>query len=311
MNSKYNQSVMKAIKDLQEEQERVIEICQFTWNMPAASGIWSFERDVYFWYLRHRPICRSVYLPLFWIAIWKVVHEYPKDDVFRLIDLISDIYNSLNSQTRYYTIASEVHCNKQSFPKLPSNVHVYGPGYNYGEEEGIICHQIPLLPFRQKIYFNFKRDIFCSYVISGEYRCRKRLNDFLYGCEGLGHDGFMVSCRVPYYLYCELLSRSTFVLTPRGTNIAVYRLYEALQYGAIPVYISDKYSLPYAEEINWDNLAILVDQNDIEKIPSILRKITITRIRKMQNYGEWFIENYINFNKFCERIFSHANTTQH
>jgi len=299
---------MKTITDIQAEQERVIELCRFSWKMKAASEVYSFERDVYFWYTQHRPQSKKVFLPLYWIAIWHVAHNYPKDDVSELISKLSDIYNSLDSRIPYFTIASEVHCNKHSFPKLPPNVHVYGPGYNFDEEEGITCHEIALLPFnRNIIHFNFKRDIFCSYFICGEYRCRKQLNDFLYGREGNCHNGFVVTFRVPLYLYCELLSRSIFVLTPRGTNIGVYRLYEALQYGAIPVYISDKYSLPYSNEVDWNKIAVLIDQKDIEKIPDILRKISVARINKMRAYGEWFFENYINLGKICERIFTHAN----
>lgn len=293
---------------IQEEQERIIDMCRFTWNMKAANEVFSFERDIYHWYLQHRPECNSVYLPLFWIAIWRVAHIYPIGDVSVLIESISKIYDGLNRQITYFTIASEVHCNKRSFPKLPSEVHVYGPGYNYGEDEGIICHEIPLLPFSQRFFYNENRDIFCSYSISGEYRCRKKLNDFLYGCEGRCSNGFVTTFRVPFRLYCEILSRSTFVLTPRGTNIAVYRLYEAIQHGAIPVYISDKYSLPYSNEVDWNNLAIFINQNDIDKIPNILRSISTEQVYKMQNYGKWFMANYINLDILCQKIFTHANT---
>lgn len=299
---------MNTLINLQEEQKRVIEICRFTWSMKAATEAYSFEWDIYYRYMHYRPQCKKVYLPLYWTAIWHVAHNYPKENVLELIDRITEIYNSLDSQTDYFTVAGEVHCNKQSFPKLPLNVQVYGPGYNYGEDDGITCHEIALLPFhRNTVYFNYKRDIFCSYFICGEYRCRKRLNEFLYGKEGRCHDGFFVTYRVPFYQYCEILSRSTFALTPRGTNIGVYRLYEAIQYGAIPVYISDKYSLPYSDEVDWNNLAVLVDQNDIEKIPAILRKISDAKIRKMQMYGEWFMENYVKLDKLYERIFTHAN----
>ena len=290
---------------IEKEQKRIIDICQFTWEMQAASEVFSFERDIYNWYLQNRPKCKSVYLSLFWTAIWHVAHNYPNDAVSALIELISEIYNSLDRGITYHTITSEVHCNKQTFPELPKNVHVYGPGY--GKDDNIICHEIPLLPFASKIYFNYKRDIFCSYFISGEYSCRKRLNNFLYGYEGRSHRGFVVSFRVPFNIYRELLSRSTFVLTPRGTNIGAYRIYEAIQYGAIPVYISDKFSLPYSGEVDWNNIAILVEINDIEKIPEILRGISLERIHKMQVYGQWFMENYVKLDKICERIFTHAN----
>ena len=302
---------MKEILEIQEEQERVLEICRFTWTMKSASEVWSFERGIYDWYIQHRPACKSVYLPLFWIAIWRVVDKYPDESVLELMDRVSTIYKSLKKEIPYHTVASEVHCNKRLFPKLPSNVQVYGPGYNTNEGDDITCHEIPLLVFSRRFFSNTTRDIFCSYFISGEYRCRKQLNQFLYGEEGFCHKDFVVSFRVPYRFYCEILSRSKFVLAPRGTNITTYRFYEAIMYGAIPVYISDKFSLPYSDEVDWNSLAVLIDQNDIEMIPDILHRISAEQTLKMQAYGKWFKEKFINLNELCKRIFTHANQLNH
>jgi len=301
---------MKKLTNIQKEQKRVTKMCQFTWEMQAASQVMSFERDVHRWYLQHRPKCNSVHLPLFWTAIWHMVHNYPDNIVSNLAEYISEIYDSLDKDIPYHTITSEVHCNKQSFPKLPSNVYVYSPSVSYEEEQGRMFSLIPSPPIFGKFYFNYKHDIFCSYFLSGEYSCRKRLNDFLCGYDGRGHDGFFVSSPVPYPICSEILSRSTFALTPRGTQPYNHRLYEAMQYGAIPVYISDRYSLPYSDEVDWHNLAVLVDIDDIEKLPEILRSISPEQIRQMQEYGQWFMENYVRVDKICERIFMHADNLE-
>ena len=298
------------MRELQKEQKRLIEICQHTWEMKAASEVISFEPDVYRWYLQHCPKCKNVYLPLFWTAIWHVVHNYPEDAVLELTDYVSKVYDSLNKDITYYTITSEVHCNKQTFPKLPLNVQVYSPSISYEEEEGrkfSLIPSPPIHPTTKETCLNCVRDILCSYFISGEYSCRKRLNDFLYGNEGRCHDGFVVSFRIPYHIYSEILGRSTFVLTPRGTQPYCHRLYEAIQHGAIPVYISDKFSLPYSSEVDWNKIAILVDIDDIEKIPEILREISPECINQMQVYGQWFFENYVSLDKMCEQIFMHSN----
>ena len=304
---------MKKIKSIQKEQKRLIEDCQPIWDIRAAAEVMSFERDVYRWYLQHRPNSKNVYLPLFWTAIWHVVHNYPEDAVAELIEYVSEVYDSLNKDITYYTITSEVHCNKQTFPKLPLNVQVYSPTISYEEEwaDGRNFYLIPsppLHPIVKETSPYHIRDIFCSYSMVGEYSCRKRLNDFLYGEEGRCHHNFVVSLRIPYPIYSDILGRSTFVLTPRGTHPYCHRLFEAIQHGAIPVYISDKFSLPYSDEVDWNKIAVLVNIDNIEKIPDILRNISHERVQEMQIYGQWFFEKYVKLGKMCERIFTHANT---
>ena len=63
-----------------------------------------------------------------------------------------------------------------------------------------------------------------------------------------------------------MLTQSIFSLCPRGFGPTSFRLYESIQLGAIPIYVSDKFHLPYKNFIDWEKLCLLIDINEIENI---------------------------------------------
>ena len=71
----------------------------------------------------------------------------------------------------------------------------------------------------------------------------------------------------------ELMLNSTFALCPRGYGNTSFRLVEALQFGTIPIYISDVFSLPFDDKIDWNKIAILVKPKDFPKLYSKLIEI--------------------------------------
>jgi hypothetical protein len=72
--------------------------------------------------------------------------------------------------------------------------------------------------------------------------------------------------------WIDVMARSEFVLCPRGFGLTSFRLFEAIQIGCVPVYIyeDDPPLLPYANEIEWDKLAIIVHRNKIAHIPNLV-----------------------------------------
>lgn len=74
-------------------------------------------------------------------------------------------------------------------------------------------------------------------------------------------------------LFREKMQESYFALCPRGYGKTSFRMYEAIQFGCIPVYISDEHWLPFQQYINWNEFAVIVKPEEIESIPDRLRKI--------------------------------------
>jgi len=90
--------------------------------------------------------------------------------------------------------------------------------------------------------------------------------------------------------YCDVLGRSRFSLCPRGYGAGSFRFWESLQAGAIPVLIADDYILPTG--FDWSSCIIRIKENEINKIPLIISKIS--------KEHEKFLRNncYIAYKKF-------------
>jgi hypothetical protein len=82
--------------------------------------------------------------------------------------------------------------------------------------------------------------------------------------------------------FVELMCRSVFALCPRGYGRTSYRMYEAMQLGCIPVYIYDEPWLPYTDELDWSQFAVLVHVADAPRLHDILASISSQQIAAMQ-----------------------------
>lgn len=70
--------------------------------------------------------------------------------------------------------------------------------------------------------------------------------------------------------YQEILSRSRFVLCPRGRGTSTFRLYEALAAGRVPVIISDDWIPP--DGPNWDSFSIRWPEGRTEDLVAMLEE---------------------------------------
>ncbi len=73
--------------------------------------------------------------------------------------------------------------------------------------------------------------------------------------------------------FIETTEKSCFTLCPRGYGKTSFRMYEAMQLGSVPVYISDEHWLPYTKFVDWKKISVLVRPDEIKNIPAILKKL--------------------------------------
>ena len=78
--------------------------------------------------------------------------------------------------------------------------------------------------------------------------------------------------------YCSVLDQSVFTLCPRGYGPTSFRIMEALQYGSIPVYISDYFRLPHEKPFDY---GILVTPPELPKLSEILKMADVPYLQKL------------------------------
>ncbi len=97
--------------------------------------------------------------------------------------------------------------------------------------------------------------------------------------------------------YIEIISKSYFSLVPRGYGPASFRLYESFELGAVPVFISDDYFLPFQDLIDWEKLCIFIKYGDVKKIKKTLTNILETgKYQDMLDYGRFCSDNFFTEN---------------
>jgi hypothetical protein len=70
--------------------------------------------------------------------------------------------------------------------------------------------------------------------------------------------------------YGDIISRSKFVLCPRGYACSTWRLFETMKAGRVPVIISDQWVAPRGPA--WESFSLRVKENDILSIPKLLEQ---------------------------------------
>lgn len=96
----------------------------------------------------------------------------------------------------------------------------------------------------------------------------------------------------------KILKASTFALVFQSENandqtMTIIRFIEALQYGAIPVLISDHILLPFSEFINWEQAAIILHNAQFPQVHFMLRTILVNDLLDIRRQGRFLWETYL------------------
>lgn len=172
-----------------------------------------------------------IYLPIQWTALY-CNNGYGNAAILHTIQKYLD---GLDTTKKYYTIVQYDDGILNNIDHLDIAVcAMSGPRIDFS---------LPLLCTPHK--FNFpipaQKKYIASFVGSYTHPIRSTMVELLKDKEG-------------YYLstrnhglreYCEVIANSKYLLCPRGYGQSSFRIQEAIDFGAIPVYISDEFVFPY------------------------------------------------------------------
>lgn len=254
------------------KQQQKIDSTQF---QPEIRIIYPETNNPYFekYYLKnYQEVDGWTYLPVMWTAYY-VNNDYGKN--YRAMQHLQNYLNNLDRTKKYYTVV-------QYDDGILSNVsHLDLRVYAMSGKR--IDYPLPLICQPHPYTFNFERNILANFIGRDTHPVRKEIfklkgKNLLY----VSSDSHNLEA------YCYILSTSVFTLCPRGYGQTSFRICEAMQFGSIPVYISNEFIFPH--RMPFDYYGVICDASKIEETLYSISKEEIKerqeRIKKI--YQEFF-----------------------
>ena len=257
--------------------------------LPSIGVVYPHENWIVFeeWVAKQLPIISEIeYLPIQWTAYF--VNNGYGNDVLALHKL-QQFIDRLPKDKKYWTIV-----------QYDDGILVDVSGidllqFNMSKNIGV---PIPLLCMEHSYVHTQDKSILASFIGSHTHPIREHI--------------FKIS-NAEYYIsdeqhdinrYCKILANSIFGLCPRGYGLASFRATECMQYGTIPVYISDEFIIPFG--VDFEGYGVLIKEEDAHRIEEILSNFTMLQIIEKQNNIKKYYEEYYTytgaFNKIKEYL---------
>lgn len=223
----------------------------------------------------------KIYLPILWTNYY-ISKNYGQDDMSELQEFL----DGLDKSKEYFTVVQWDDGILQNTDGLDLKVFASGG-------VGDVC--IPLLcqpPPLNTVGINVgnARQILASFVgsIHGRHPVREKMKETLNGWAYMSE-----TTDYPHFL--TTMRDSIFALCPRGYGKTSFRICEALQQGAIPIYIYDDPWLPYGDPTMFDQIGIRCHIRNVAKLPSIVNELTVADIALMQQRGAEAYKEYYTY----------------
>ena len=254
---------------------------------PKINTVYPHENYIEFerWFLENCScdVNGREYLPILFCG-YHVNNNYGQDTKAKY-DLQAFV-NELDSSKKYYCIS-----------QYDDGVGVDWKGkdvleFNMSKKVG---YPIPLMCQPHSYNVGGNRKYFASFVGNKTHEIRSNV----FSLEGV--EGYYVSAiNHNIHNYCRVISQSIFGLCPRGYGINSFRIVECLQYGTIPVYISDEFIFPY--NMDFEEYGVVIEKHDVNRIDEILKGITPEQIIKKQDKIQELYNSHFTYKGVGDRI---------
>ena len=208
----------------------------------------------------------------------------------------------LSLDGKYFTVSQ---FDDGPFEKFPEDTLIFSAG---GNREGDNIIPIPLIcsPIPKELIPNKEKTILASFVGSRDtHPIRMDMCNHLSGKEEYEISAGNWSTTVPmdnFKKFLDITCSSKFGLAPRGYGKSSFRMYEILQLGTVPVYISDVHYLPWTDELDWNDFCVPVNEDEIEDIDTILKSIDDVEYNKLLENGRIVYEEYFTLEGMFQNI---------
>lgn len=196
---------------------------------------------------------------------------------------IQEFLDSLDPSKKYFTVLQHDDAPKH---RLPPDTLCFSAGGNVKGENIIpiplVCSPLPKVEKKEKKYL-------ASFVGSNTHYLRVQMSNALTDksdCKIHMKNWSPSVDKSDLDLFIEWSSESKFGLAPRGYGLNSFRLYEIFQMNAVPVIVSNDFYLPWNDKLYWNKFSVLINENDVSNIYSILKDIPEEEYKEMLKLGQ-------------------------
>jgi hypothetical protein len=258
--------------------------------------------EIYFNKERVSRIKRN-YLPIKWTA-YQTQAKYGTDQkrMNQLRNYCRGIFRNNNKsftirQSNVGTYFSLVQYDDGALIDKFWNCRMFGAG-------GVGTDPIPLTTQRHGRK-GLEKNQLCSFLGSiGTHKIREEIYNELKDKPGFLIENVETN-RLNTPIFAKKTEESYFTLCPRGYGKTSFRLYEAMELGSVPIYVSDSHWIPFQHLLDWSKFSLIVKAEDIGKIPDMIEEIMSSgKYHEMAKEAIRAYEEYFCFEKMFDHIYN-------
>ena len=239
------------------------------------------------WFGRNYTGCNTdrELLPVHFTSYW-VNNDYGNNKEARRE--LNDYLVSLDKSKKYFSIIQYDDGSMIDWRLFGLDVLEFNMSKNIGISMPLLCQPHPYKFIGGKKWFT-------NFVGSRTHPLRETANQLQ------NKEGYFISFdRMGIEQYCRIMHESMFTLCYRGYGANSFRLAEAIQYGSIPVYVSDEFILPFG--MDFEEFGVLIKSEDAGRIHEILSSIEPEEVIKKQDKLKEVYEKYYTYNGALQQI---------
>lgn len=248
----------------------------------------AIEESCHLFVESHAAEIRSerVYLPIYWTNNYHWQATKICQSGFRPLEAAQRFVDkTIRPDVEYVTVVQNA---EGVYERLPANITLLGAGGTGHIPLPLVCKEHPRLQSTRDLTAGFIGAINCGGPLYPTgFAHRSSMNRVAIGSQirremirlfPQNHPAFWLqehsaTSYADTRFFLAVMHRSKYALAPRGYGKTSFRLYEAMQLGAVPVYIYDDPWLPYADVLNWKEFCVLCHFSELSDLPNRLMNL--------------------------------------